>query len=77
MGRGVSPRGLPSRFSSGTRQGTSPKSAFLTSWPVSTSSTPGALAAADVSIFLMSAWACGERSTYMRAAGAFNFVSSV
>ena len=44
--------GVPSRFSSGTRQGTSPKPAFFTSSPVSTSSTPGAFWAAAVSMLL-------------------------
>ena len=35
--------------------------------PVSTASTPGIARAAAVSIELMRAWACGERSTNARA----------
>ena len=45
--------------------------------PLKTASTPGAFFAAAVSMPLMSAWACGERSTWARAAGAESFVSSV
>ena len=49
-GRGVSWRGLPSRLTSGTVQGTSPRPSARTSSPVTTSNTPGMRRAAAASI---------------------------
>ena len=62
-GRGVSCRGVPSRLTSGTMQGTSPRPSARTSSPVATSSTPGMRRAAAASMRLICACATGERST--------------
>src|SRR5262245_11123747 len=62
-GRGVSCRGVPSRLTNGTMQGTLPRPSARTSPPVATNSTPGMRRAAAASMRLICACATGERST--------------